>query len=179
MVKLLAPLLSILSGAPPAATPAHAERPPTGGELLELAAGDVGRLRRALREVLSRVEDARREKDLLKLLCADEKLTQLKGLVEVAERAETALTEAVATQDEGAAIESSKIAVARGKGDALRAEAAGCIGQLAYEVAGTTKVSVEEPADLPSVGETASGSLPAAGSDPYRNAFGIPSSAGR
>jgi hypothetical protein len=183
MMTLLAPILTILSGAQPAAADAapapvvaRAERSPKTGEILDRTAEDLVRLRRALKEVLARVEDARNERDLVKLLCVDEKLARMKVLVSVAERADVALAEAVATRDESIEIEFSKIAIARGKVDALRAEAAGCIGQLAYEVAERTTVFVEEPEDLPRIGDP-DAAQDAGRADPFRHEFGIPSAA--
>jgi hypothetical protein len=186
MMTVLAPLLAILSGATPAgAAPAEprpqplAARSEVGGEVLERASEDLARLHRALKELLTRVEDARDEKDLLKLLCVDEKLSRLKVLVSVAERAEVALAEALANRDEAAPIESSKIAIARGKADALRAEAAGCIGQLAYEVGGKTTVFVEEAEALPDFDGEEGTTRPHSRTDPYRHEFGIPAASGR
>ena len=182
MMTLLAPILAILAGAPPAAAGAlpapgtARERSPKTGEILDRAAEDLARLRRALREVLARVEDARLERDLVKLLCVDEKLARMKVLIGVAERADVALAEAIASKDESIDIEFSKIAIARSKVDALRAEAAGCIGQLAYEVAERTTVFVEEPEDLPGIGDP-DAAQDAGRADPFRHEFGIPSAA--
>jgi hypothetical protein len=181
MLTWLVPILAIGAGAQPAAAPvapaatARAERAATGGEMLQRASADLARIRRALREVLERIEDARHEKDLVKLLCLDDKLAQAKQLVAVAERAETALAEAVANRDDGAVVESSKIGIARGKVDAIRADAAACIGQLAYEVEGRTSVFVEEAEDLPEGGAGSRTVDPTREPDPYRHAFGIPS----
>jgi len=180
----LLPILAILCGASPAAGPApeparpRAVRAATGGELLDRASKDLQRLRRALTEVLSRVDDARHERDILKLLCLDERVSQIKVLLTVAERAETALTEAVISVDEGAAsVEQSKISIARAKVDGLRNEAAACIGQLAYEVSEVTEVFVEEPEELPEELPSAPITRPDTGADPYRTDFGIPSAA--
>ncbi len=188
-MTLLAPIIAILAGASPSTpTPTPAAEPtptvarapagrgPTGGQVLDLADKEIVKVRRALTEVLSRVEDARHERDLSKLLCLDERVSQIKVLLSVAERAETALTEAIVDRDEGAAIELDKINIARAKVDLLRAEAAACIGQLAYDVGDKTDVVVEEPGDLPDTG----GSpvvRSAPGADPYRTDFGIPSAA--
>lgn len=148
-MQAILPLLVILSGAPSAATPPADAKPPTGGALLEQASVELKRIRRTVVEVLRRVEDARHEKDLVKLLCADEKFARLKALVAVAEQADTTLAEAVTNRDDGAATELSKISIARRKADGLREEATACIGQLAYEASGRSVVVVEEPADLP------------------------------
>jgi hypothetical protein len=152
-MQAILPLLLILSGAPPAAdsavaAPPEGAKPLAAGALVEQATVEMKRIRRTVGEVLRRVEDARREKDLVKLLCADEKFARLKALVAVAEQAHTTLAEAVANRDDGAATELSKISIARRKADGLREEATACIGQLAYEVGGKSIV-VEEPADLP------------------------------
>lgn len=179
----LLPLLAIL-GAAPAAEPAAATPAPvrsrptraaTGGQLLEHASKDLQRLRRGLTEVLSRVDDARHERDLLKLLCLDERVSQIKVLLTVAEQAEMSLTEAVISQDDGAAaVEQSKISIARAKVDGLRGEAAACIGQLAYDVEEKTEVVVEEPEDFRPEDDSVV-IRPSPRDDPYRPEFGLPS----
>ena len=182
MTTVLVPLLAILAAASPAEPPPTAppiERNTVGAELLARATSDMEKIRRALKEVLARVQDARDEKDIVKLLCADEKLTRLKVLVAVAEKADVALAEAVSARDDAAPIEGSKIAIARGKADGLRAEAATCIGQLAYEVGGKTSVVVEEAGTLPEPAAPGVVERPDPGGDPYRTEFGIPSAARR
>lgn len=176
MLSLLVPILATLSAAPPAEPPADpgTEPPSKGSELLERATADLERIHRAFKEVLARVEDARYEKDLVKLLCADDKLVRLKVLVAVAEKADVALAEAVSAKDDAAAIEVSKIAIARGKSDALRAEAAGCIGQLAYDVGGKTHVVVEESMELPEAEAPTASANPTADASPFREDFGLP-----
>lgn len=180
MTLALVPLFSLLSLAPPAtsASTSSVEGPTVAAaDLLARSAKDMERVRRALREVLARVQDARDEKDLVKLLCADEKLARLKVLVAVAEKADVALAEAVSGRDAGAPVEASKIAIARGKADGLRTEAAGCIGQLAYEVGGRTTVVIDV-AEAPDAGAvTPADALTAV--EPYRTEFGIPSDARR
>lgn len=181
MMTVLVPLISILSSAPPAAPgPARpVERSGTGAELLTRATDDLEKVHRALREVLARVQDARDEKDLVKLLCLDDKVARIKVLVAVAEKADVALAEAVSAGDDAAPIEGSKIAIARGKADGLRSEAAECIGQLAYEVGGRTSVFVEEAQALPEPAEAEAAANPTKAVDPYRHEFGIPSDARR
>lgn len=177
-------LLALLAGAAPAPVAPLPVRPApgtSGAAILERSAADLDHIRRGLKEILARVEDARDEKDLVKLLCADEKLERMKALLAVAERADVALAEALAASDEAAAIEASKLAIARGKADGLRAEAAACIGQLAFEADGRTRVVVREARDLP--GEAPAGEpapeVPSADPSPYLHGFGIPSAARR
>lgn len=117
--------------------------------LMKKASDHVTRVKGALKQVLGRVEEARNEKDIVKLNCVNEKLAQIKQILNVAEGAEVALQEAVAKSDAGADSEYSKIAIARGKADQLRAEAEECIGQLAFVVDEKTSVEVQQPEDLP------------------------------
>lgn len=124
-------------------------RVPTGPEMLDKADKDVGSMRQALKQVLQRLEESREEKDVVKLNCVNEKLTQIKSLLKVAEQADIALHEAVANRDPGAESEFSKVAIARAKIDALRGESDQCIGQLAYIVDEKTTVEVQQPGNLP------------------------------
>ncbi len=119
-------------------------------EKLEASADHIARMKVALKQVLGRVEEARNEKDVVKLNCVNEKLTQIKALLRVAEQADIALHEAVSNRDPGAEAEFSKVAIARAKIDALRGESEQCIGQLAYIVDEKTTVEVQQPSNLPS-----------------------------
>jgi hypothetical protein len=111
---------------------------------LEAAADNLARMKAALKQVLGRAEQARNEKDVVKLNCVNEKLTQIK-----AEQADLALHESVATKDVASEAAFSKIAIARTKVDGLRGQSEQCIGQLAYIVDEKTTVEVEQPGDLP------------------------------
>ena len=109
----------------------------------------INRMKQVLTQVIGRLEEARNEKDIVRLNCVNEKLTQVKGLIKVSEQADIALQEAVARRDEAADAEYQKIAIARAKVDQLRAEVEECIGQLAFAVDEKTTVEVEQPRDLP------------------------------
>ncbi|HEX9242535.1 MAG TPA: hypothetical protein VF875_08865 [Anaeromyxobacter sp.] len=117
-------------------------------EKLDAAADNLSRMKSALKQVLGRAEQARSDKDVVKLNCVNEKLTQIKSLINVAERSDIALHESIAAKDAGEA-EFSKIAIARTKVDGLRGDAEQCVGQLAYNVEERTTVEVEQPANLP------------------------------
>ncbi len=119
-------------------------------EKLEKSAESINRMKSALKAVLTRVEEARNEKDVVKLNCVNEKLTQIKGLLKVAEQSDIALHEAIANKDAAADSEFAKIGIARGKVDGLKSDADQCIGQLAYIVDEKTTVEVQQPAGLPS-----------------------------
>ncbi len=114
---------------------------------LERAARHIDRMKEVVKQALSRLEDARDEKDIVKLNCVNEKLTQVKGLLRVAEQSDVALQEAAAHHDESTEVEYSRIGIARTKVDQLRAEIEECIGQLAFVVDQKTIVEVEQPKD--------------------------------
>ena len=121
----------------------------TDAQKLEKSAENLERMKGSLRTVLSRVEEARSEKDVVKLNCVNEKLTQVKGLIKVAEQADIALHEALIVKDPVADSEFTKIGIARSKVDALKGDAEQCIGQLAYIVDEKTTVEVQTPQGLP------------------------------
>ncbi len=129
-------------------------------EKLEKSADSINRMKSALKSVLTRVEDARNEKDVVKLNCVNEKLTQIKGLLKVAEQSDIALHEAISSKDASAESEFSKIGIARAKVDGLRNDAEQCIGQLAYIVDEKTTVEVQQPAGLPDRGNAKPGASP-------------------
>jgi hypothetical protein len=115
---------------------------------LEASAEHVARMKTSLRSVLNRIEEARDEKDVVKLNCLNDKLAQMKALLRVAEQADVALHEAVAKRDAGSDAEFSKVAIARTKVEGLRAESEQCTGQLSWVVDEKTTVEVLQP-DLP------------------------------
>jgi hypothetical protein len=123
-------------------------------EKLSRSNANVSQMRQALKLVLTKLEDARASKDVVKLNCVNEKLTNIKGLLRISEQADVALQEAVARrEDQGADHEFTKVAIARQRVDQLRAEAEQCVGLLAFET-GPTEVIVEEPTDLPALDPT-------------------------
>jgi hypothetical protein len=121
----------------------------TDAEKLEKSAEHLAHMKTAMKQALARVEEARNEKDVVKLNCVNEKLTQIKGMLKVAEQADIALHEAISNKDPGADAEFAKIGIARTKADALRSETDQCIGQLAYIVDEKTTIEVQQPSDLP------------------------------
>ncbi len=136
-----------------AATAAGAQQagsqPAGDADRLGAAAGSIARMKAALTQVLGRAEQARNEKDVVKLNCVNEKLTQIRALIKVAEQADAALRESLATKDSGGDAEFSKIAIARRKVEGLRTDSEQCVGQLAYMVDEKTTIEVQQPAGLP------------------------------
>ncbi|HVP61349.1 MAG TPA: hypothetical protein VMT11_12355 [Myxococcaceae bacterium] len=158
-LHLLAALLLLGAGAVRAQGPA---RPTTPAPTLERAAdipdaeklsrsnAAVSRMRSVLSEVLGRLEEARATKDVVKLNCVNEKLTQIKGLLRISEQSDVALQEAVSKKDATAAEhEYSKVSIAKNKVEQLRSEAEQCIGQLAFRTDENLTVEVEVPSGLP------------------------------
>jgi hypothetical protein len=119
-------------------------------EKLRRSVDALARMRNILKEVLSKLEEARNTKDVVKLNCVNEKLTQIKGLLRISEQSDVALQEAVAKKESSQAEhEFTKVMIARQKVDQLRAEAEECIGQLAFRTDENLSIEVEEPRDLP------------------------------
>jgi hypothetical protein len=119
-------------------------------EKIKRSAAAVSRMRTVLSEVLGRLEEARATKDVVKLNCVNEKLTQVKGLLRISEQSDVALQEAVVKKDSTAAEhEYSKVSIAKGKVEQLRGEAEQCIGQLAFRTDENLTVEVEVPGGLP------------------------------
>jgi ribosomal protein L9 len=114
-------------------------------EKLQKSAESLEKMKSSLKSVLTRVEEARNEKDVVKLNCVNEKLTQVKGLLKVAEQSDIALHEAISNKDPAAESEFAKIGIAKSKVDGLRNDADQCIGQLAYIVDEKTTVEVQQP----------------------------------
>ena len=136
--------------AKPAATSLERAADIPDAEKLSRSRDSVSRMRSVLTEVLGRLEEARATKDVVKLNCVNEKLTQVKGLLRISEQSDVALQEAVAKKDTTAAEhEYSKVSIAKGKVEQLRGEAEQCIGQLAFRTDENLTVEVEVPSGLP------------------------------
>ena len=135
--------------AKPATTLERAAEVPDAEKITRSGAA-VSRMRAVLSEVLGRLEEARATKDVVKLNCVNEKLTQVKGLLRISEQSDVALQEAVAKKDTTAAEhEYSKVSIAKTKVDQLRNESEQCIGQLAFRTDENLTVEVEVPSGLP------------------------------
>jgi hypothetical protein len=123
-------------------------------EMLTRSASQLAGMRESLKVVLKKLEDARASKDVVRLNCVNEKLTNIKGLLRISEQADVSLQEAVARREEQAAEhEFAKVNIARQKVEQLQTEAEQCVGMLAFET-GPTEVIVEEPEDLPQLDPT-------------------------
>lgn len=116
--------------------------------MLENSAGSRARMKSKMKLVLDRMEQARNEKDVVRLNCLNEKLTQIKALVRVAEQADVSLQEATTTASGAAESEYVKIEIARRKVENLATDADSCASQAANLVDESTRVEVEVPAGV-------------------------------
>lgn len=112
-----------------------------------------GRLYRAdmdktIAEQQAMVEQARKQKDVIRLNCVMDKLVQVKVNMNIADQALQKLQEAVARRDEGASLhEYTRITIVNQKVQVLQNEGQTCVGaELNY--IGATRVEVEAP-ELP------------------------------
>ena len=112
-----------------------------------------GRLYRAdmdkiIVEQQAMVEQARKQKDVIRLNCVMDKLVQVKVNMNMADEAIQKLQEAAARQDDGSALhEYTRITIVNQKVQVLQNEGQTCVGaELNY--IGATRVEVEAP-DLP------------------------------
>ncbi len=152
--------------APTAAEAPDASKVPDAQKIKDSASSVAG-MRSSLKGVLSMLEDARTTKDVVKLNCVNEKLTQIKGLLRISEQSDVALQEAIARKETSSAEhEFTKVSIARSKVDQLRAEAEQCIGQLAFRTDENVNVDVEIPDDLPAGDPTSVTALPILDSRP-------------
>lgn len=150
-----APAPSPLPAGPMAAPLAEKASDVADPEKLRRSVDALGRMRNVLKEVLGKLEEARNTKDVVKLNCVNEKLTQIKGLLRISEQSDVALQEAVAKKETSSGEhEFTKVMIARQKVDQLRAEAEECIGQLAFRTDENLTVEVEVPDDLPNLDPT-------------------------
>ncbi len=116
-------------------------------EKLDRATGYLGEMKGVLGHVLRLLKDAREEKDVIKVNCVNEKLTNIKGLIRISEQAEMTLQEALAKGEKDTAThEFHKISISHQKIKILRTEAEQCVGELAFAV-GKTTVEVEVDKD--------------------------------
>lgn len=135
---------------PPAAGQAIEASKVPDNEKLKVSSDSLAVMRAALKDVLQKLEEARNTKDVVKLTCVNEKLTQIKGLLRISEQSDVALQEAIARREsQSADHEFTKVTIARSKVDQLRAEAEQCMGQLAFRADENATIEVETPDYLP------------------------------
>jgi hypothetical protein len=106
-------------------------------------------MRSVLKEVLGKLEEARQSKDVVKLNCVNDKLTQIKGLLRISEQSDVSLQESVAKHETTTAEhEYTKVSIAKQKVAQLRVDAEECVGQLAFRTDNSLVVEVTVPEDI-------------------------------
>lgn len=105
-------------------------------------------MRAALRRATEILAEANSAKDVVQLNCIQEKLTQIKGLVRIADTSNTRMLEASGEGNDSVVNhEFTKLAVAHQKTMTLRAEADQCVGERAIYT-GETEVELETDPNL-------------------------------
>jgi hypothetical protein len=96
--------------------------------------------------VLALQAAARKAKDVIKLNCVNEKLLAVKQLLNIADKAQNDLTEAIASSDRDAQVHQySQVKLSHERSISERDEAEGCIGEEIVFI-GPTQVDVAGPA---------------------------------
>ncbi|HEY7270399.1 MAG TPA: hypothetical protein VH951_11275 [Dehalococcoidia bacterium] len=106
-----------------------------------------------MNDVLKRIQvlqdQAKREKDIIRLNCVTDKVVQVRVNISIAEQSIAALQEAVTRADEGERThEFTRLTIVNQKVQVLGAEAENCIGEDLSFV-GATKVDVEIDPNIP------------------------------
>jgi hypothetical protein len=147
---LFASLALAQTSPPRTAAPEEKASEVSDSQKLSRSSAAVTQMQGTLKAVLGKLEEARNTKDVVKLNCVNEKLTQVKGLLRISEQSDVALQEAVAKKDQPTADhEYTKVTIAQSKVEQLRTEAEQCIGQLAFRTDENLSVEVLVPSDLP------------------------------
>ncbi|MEM6275071.1 MAG: hypothetical protein AAF735_07515 [Myxococcota bacterium] len=112
----------------------------------ELAPEYIESIEGFLVNVVAHREEAREERDEVKLNCVNEKVTAITGLLQTAEQAHVSLRDATFRRDrDAAAYEYKRIAIADRKAARLHAESEACVGELAvYSGDTSTEVAVSQ-----------------------------------
>ena len=116
------------------------------GEMESSADSMLGKMRSTRKYVQNLLDAARKEKDIIKITCLNDKLTQINVSIRTFEDRMVSLRTSMKTGDsEAINHEYSILSVLNQKVDGLRLEAEACIGETEGYL-GKTEVSVERPA---------------------------------
>ena len=103
----------------------------------------LSEIREAMTRATNILGEARNAKDVVQLNCVNDKLTQIKGLLKIAEQSSVRMYEAMAeTAQDVVNHEFTKMAVAHQKSVILRSEADQCVGENSIYT-GDTEIEVE------------------------------------
>ena len=117
--------------------------PQTPEQQVAAALGVRGSAKAVQRQVANMLDEARRQRDIIRVTCLDDKLTQVDANFRTLEDRLNALQEAVKNRDDAQRDhELTVIEVLRQRFETLAAEARRCVGQDIYET-GATRVTTE------------------------------------
>jgi hypothetical protein len=116
-------------------------------EMTQQAKTYIGKMNDTVKYMEQLQEVARREKDVIKLNCVNDKQLQLKQLLNIADKAQNNMQEAIARGDEDARYhELGRVTIAYQQSQALKSDADNCIGEeLAF--LGPTQITAYEPTE--------------------------------
>lgn len=122
----------------------------TPAEMRRASAEAIVKMRTSVSDLVTLLEEARKSKDVVKINFINDKLTQMKGLLRIAEKADADLIEALAKGDLAQAqLEFAKVSIALSKVDQAHTEANAVVGQVAFASSENLSVDVEAPEYLP------------------------------
>ncbi len=153
------------AASPPAAVelPLQANTTISGDEMLRQGNEYRGQIQGIVVQIQGQAEQAKRDKDVIRLNCLVDKLTQVRINGNMMDQSLQALQEAVSHRDEGAQLhEYTRVTIINQKAQVLRTEADACVGSETNYV-GPTKVLVETP---PGISDNPDQPPPPAPTDP-------------
>jgi hypothetical protein len=114
-------------------------------EMLNRSASVIAEMRGMLERVIAVQQVARKQKDVIRLNCVNDRLLQIKKLLNIAESSRNDLVEAVAADNPTErAHQFGKVTIAHEKVTVLRDEAEACVGEELIFL-GPTEVTAEHP----------------------------------
>ena len=158
---LIGPVAFAQPGSPGAQRPAPGNPPPaavdtsvpqrsslSGQDMIRQGREYRANMDKVIIELQGMVEQARKQKDIIRLNCVMDKLAQVKVSMNIGDEAIQKLQEAASRNDDGAALhEYTRMTIVNQKVQVLQNEGQTCVGaELNY--IGATRVEVEAP-DLP------------------------------
>jgi hypothetical protein len=121
----------------------------SASEMIDTGKGYIDDLQAALSRIVQLQEVAKKAGDVIKLNCVNDKLLQIKELLNIAEGALTNITEAIARNDEDERYHQfSRLTIAHQKGEQVKQEGENCIGEdLVY--VGDTEIQTDVDPNIP------------------------------
>lgn len=139
-----------LPPAPPPSADVTANKPAgiTPQDMLTQSQSYRGNMMQTTQRLNQMVEEARKQKDVIRLTCLTDKVVQANANMNILDKALQSLQDAVGRNDEGASThEFTRITIVNQKVQILGAEAEGCVGEE-LQFVGATKVDVELGPDV-------------------------------